>query len=247
MEEKQRLRSPRYPSVSLVEAVEMARKIFAKDGMNSVDRESAVQHLGYSSLNGASATALAALKQYGLVNDSGKGTLRLSDLALDLLEPETEAGRAAAIRTAAFNPDLFASLFERFPGSIPSESNLRAHLLRQQFSNSAVKAVVPAYLATCEYLETAKTFEQNNSLRKTVSEKPEMEGLESQGGSQEPLNASPSPTYGDTSRSNRRMIFDTEEGEVVFTYPDNLSEESVEDIEEWFALVTKRLRRATKQ
>ena len=41
---KQRVRSPRYPAVSLPEAERMVNEVFQKDGMNPVDRESAVQH-----------------------------------------------------------------------------------------------------------------------------------------------------------------------------------------------------------
>lgn len=248
MDEKQRVRSPRHPSISLREAEDAARKIYSKDGMNPVDRESAVQHLGYSSLNGASATALASLKQYGLVTDSGKGMLRLSELALDLLEPESDEGRAVALKTAAFSPDLFAALRERFPDSVPSESNLRAHLIRQQFTVTAVKAVVPAYLETCEYVRSEKAVESVDSVGSS-----EKEGTKSS--AQENALSSDPGTSGVThllapnspKRSNRRMIFDVQEGEVEFTYPENLAADSVDDIEEWFALVVKRLRRSTKQ
>jgi len=247
MTDKQRVRSPRYPSISLREAESFAKKIFLKDGMNAVDRESAVQHMGYSSLNGASATVLASLKQYGLVTDSGKGMLRLSEAALDLLEPESEMGRLNALRTAAFSPDLFASLRERFPDTVPSDSNLRAHLLRQGFTSAAVKSVVPSYLETCEYLTTSNVIEGNDSNGKTDLDSPLADNQEDRATVEAPLTAvSQRLTQIPISSGGRRMIFDTEEGEVVFTYPDNLSEDSVQDIEEWFALVAKRLRRATK-
>lgn len=245
MSENQRTRSPRYPSIALSEAVKMARRIFNEDGMNAVDRESAVKHIGYTTLNGASATALASLKQYGLTSDAGKGMLRLTALALDLLEPESESAHAQAVQAAAFSPDLFAALRERFPEKVPSESNLRAHLLRQGFTNAAVKAVVPAYRETCEYAASADESESHGLPEERVPESLESRREEVR---QMTFNTPPSPSE-HTEQPNapgRRMVFDTEEGEVVFTYPSHLSEESVEDLEEWFALVAKRLRRATK-
>jgi len=249
--QNQRIRSPRYPSSPLQEAVRMARQIYEEDGMNAVDRETAVKHLGYSTMNGASATALASLKQFGLTADAGKGVLRLTDLALDLIEPESEDARREALVLAAYTPDLFASLKERFPEKVPSESNLRAHLVRQNFTPAAVKSIVPAYLATCEYIASVEVSESHG-----IADDPGAESGETPP-SQRPTAmitsevAAPHPApetqaATPTQSGVRRMVFDTEEGEATFTYPSSLSEESVEDLEEWFALVTKRLRRATK-
>ena len=249
---KLRVRSPRYPSFSLTEAETMARRIYNQDGMNAVDRESAVQHLGYSSLNGASATALASLNQYGLTVDAGKGAIRLSNVALDLLEPESEKARADAVRIAAFTPDLFASLREKFPETVPSESNLRAHLVRQQFTSSSLKTVVSAYLETCEYVASVKETERHGHPSTWVSDSSPLQRDEGKMMTNFLQNAAsipplpPIPPVAPAS-TGRRMVFDTEEGEVMFTYPDALSDASVDDLEEWFALVVKRLRRATKQ
>ena len=223
------------------------RKIFNEDGMHPVDRESAVQHIGYSSLNGASATALASLKQYGLTSDAGKGMLQVTSLALDLIEPESDEGRADALRAAAFNPDLFASLNERFPETIPSESNLRAHLLRQEFTSAAVKVVVPAYLETCEYLSQHAVSERSSHSENVVQESSEISSQEQPAMDQNITTPTiTTPTERAVVAGDKRMIFDAIEGEVAFTYPDNLSEDSIEDLEEWFALVAKRLRRAAK-
>lgn len=224
------------------------RKIFDEDGMNPVDRESAVQHIGYSSLNGASATALASLKQYGLTSDAGKGMLQVTSLALDIIEPESDADRADALKAAAFNPDLFASLSERFPETIPSESNLRAHLLRQEFTSAAVKSVVPAYLETCEYLVHHAVSERSSHSDNAVRESPEISSQEQPAMDQNLTTTAPpaASTSHAALTGSKRMIFDAIEGEVAFTYPDNLSEDSIEDLEEWFALVAKRLRRAAK-
>lgn len=238
-----RVRSPRYPSLSLQEAERMAKAIFAKDGMNAVDRESAVQHIGYSSLNGASATALASLKQYGLTEDAGKGMLKLTKLTLDLIEPESERSRSDALLAAAFAPDLFASLREKFPEKVPSQSNLRAYLLRQEFTSAAVKSIVPAYLETCDYVTSPEVSERSGHPEKMVQESNYRTKMEAPN-----MTISPQANEFETDAppAGRRMVFDTEEGEVMFTYPDNLSGESVQDIEEWFALVAKRLRRASK-
>lgn len=225
----------------------MARKIYDRDSTHAIDRESAVQHIGYSSLNGASATVLASLKQFGLTTDTGKGMLRLTDLALDILEPQTDADFRAGLATAAFAPDLFASLRERFPDRAPSESSLRAHLVCQGFTSTAIKSIVPAYLETHEYAASLKEIESHGQppawVQESVSEQRDEAPFMTPNLPSVIPNA-PVPQAMPPA-GTRRMVFDTEEGEAMFTYPDDLSEASVDDLEAWFALVVKRLRRTT--
>jgi hypothetical protein len=84
--------------------------------------------------------------------------------------------------------------------------------------------------------------ESHGNAAKTVPESPDQSKNERKHMVPDvtPLNAT-APAVG------RRMVFDTQEGEAMFTFPENLSEDSVSDLEEWFALVVKRLRRAPKQ
>lgn len=253
---EQKVKVPRYPSVSLRDAERLARMIFDMDGMNAVDRESAVQHMGYSSLNGASVTLLASLKQYGFTVGVGKGTVQLTPLALDVMEPESDEDRVNALFELAFKPEVFSSLRERFPDQVPSESNLRAHLLRQHFSKTAVKAVVPAYLETCEYVTSLKEPESHGEALEDGQEAADTQSVEVS--PMHPTPALPTPPVAHSSVQAqasaathslgvRRMVFDTDEGEAMFTFPDALSSEAVDDLEEWFELVTKRLRRSAKK
>ncbi|MCT8161258.1 hypothetical protein [Pseudoruegeria sp. SHC-113] len=177
-----RQRSPRYPSYAVGDAIDYARKIYNGDGMHPMDREVAVRHLGYTSLNGASATALGGLKQYGLTIDAGKGMVKLTDLALDIIEPVDNESRDKAIQIAAFSPALFHSLRERFPDRAPSPENLRGHLIREGFTKSAVPSVIEAYLATCEYVEKTEELE-SHGIAESSSVNPE-KSSESTGGQQ---------------------------------------------------------------
>lgn len=239
--------------MNLGEAIDLARRIFRNDGMHPLDRESAVQHIGYKTVNGASATALASLKQFGLTADAGTGMLRLTDLALDILEPTSDEAERAALLVAASSPDLFSSLRERFPDKPPSESNLRAHLIRQGFTAAAVKSIIPAYLGTHEFVsnleatgESAQVLEKsdNPTSNLQVEGHPQRGNADQAGATSHLLSAF---AASGASTGMRRMVFDTEEGEAVFTFPDGLSEASIDDLEEWFALVVKRLRRSSKQ
>lgn len=243
---EQRVRSPRYPSISLAEAESLARRLFDGDGMNTVDREVAVEHMGYRSLNGASAQILASLSQYGLVDNTGKGQIKLTPLALDLIIPENAERRADALRQAALTPKLFAELSERFATSIPSESNLRAYLVRQQFQPSALKSVIPAYLATCEYIasEAGQARRMADPSVATSNANARTSDVTAEdGNSAGRVRKVETHAPFEVNVDVKREVFGLEEGEVVMTFPSNMSLESIDEIEAWLSIVTKKLRR----
>src|SRR6185312_10747187 len=104
-------------------------------------KEVIVQHLGYTSLNGAALSALSALDKYGLLERDGE-RYRVAARAIEILHPESSVKKAEAIRAAAFSPALYAELAEEFPDSPPSDENLKAFLIRRGFAPSALTRVI---------------------------------------------------------------------------------------------------------
>lgn len=153
--------SPGYPNFPLPKAVDLVRKIFAEDRRNSIDREVAAQHLGYSGLSGASDKALGSLGHYGLIEKSGKGQIRVSQIAVDILHPESPEGRRQALNLAAFNPTIFGEIRAHFSDGPPSEGALKSWLMREEFLDRAISPVTKAYLETCSYLKQEKAIEKS--------------------------------------------------------------------------------------
>lgn len=143
-----RLRSPRYPSMSLEDAIEHGRTIFDKDRRHPIAREVAASHIGYKSLNGAADSALSSLMQYGILEKVAKGEVRVSQWAVDILHPDNPPQRIAAIQSAARNPALFQALDDRFRDAIPSNETLRSYLTRENFNDRAIGPVIAAYTKT---------------------------------------------------------------------------------------------------
>lgn len=153
-----RSQSPGYPNTSLPKALSQVRAIHAADRRNIIDREVAAKHIGYSGLSGASDKALASLAHYGLLEKAGKGQARVTQLAVDILHPETESNRKKALLEAAYSPAIFSEIRERFDGQ-PSEGALRSWLTRENFLDRAIGPVVSAYMETCRFLEQERAFE----------------------------------------------------------------------------------------
>ncbi|WP_156927175.1 hypothetical protein [Azospirillum halopraeferens] len=145
----QRVRSPRYPSIGLPDALDLLGKVYKKNHTYAVPKEAVIKAMGYSTVNGASATALATLMQYGLMEKAGHD-YRISGVGLSILEPHGADEKPRALRAAAEAPSLFAELLNAYPGPPPGADLLRAYLVRKGFTPAAIPQVIRSFLDTLE-------------------------------------------------------------------------------------------------
>lgn len=158
-----RVRSPGYPSISLPQAIDITKKLHDHNRTNPIDREAAAKDIGYTGLTGQSAKILAGLQHYGLVEKAGKGGVKVSRTAVDIIHPVSQAGRKAALREAAFTPGLFHTLASRFSDGVPSENALRSYLMRENFSSVAITPAVMSFLETYRFLQQEGASESLNA------------------------------------------------------------------------------------
>src|SRR5687767_9283903 len=102
-EEITQTKSPKAPRLTLADAIDAARKLYGEARKSAIKREVAAKPLGFASLNGSALTALATLKQYGLIDQSTAGTVAVSDLAVKILHPVSEQQKSDALRKSALN------------------------------------------------------------------------------------------------------------------------------------------------
>ncbi|RWX76682.1 hypothetical protein EPK99_13465 [Neorhizobium lilium] len=162
------VRSPNYPSMSLPAAIDRIRRIHAAEGKNAIARESIVQLIGFNGLHGASAKALSAIGKYGLLESLGDGEARVSELALQIIAPESDEEKEQALNEAAFKPALFAEIKDKWPNNYPSDENLRSYLIRRGFSSAALDQVIACFRDTVGVLR--KSTSEQRSLVQAVSE-----------------------------------------------------------------------------
>src|SRR5258708_14276015 len=152
---KRRGRSPNYPQLTLSEAIEKVRMGFSVEHFHSTSREVIAKDIGYQGLNGASLTAIAAMRHYDLLQNEGDG-LRISDDAVSLFElPKDDLLRQRALVRVALAPPLFAELFREFGDLLPSEATLRHWLIKRGFMSKAADEVIRIYRENFELADGA--------------------------------------------------------------------------------------------
>lgn len=249
-----RVRSPGYPAISLPQALDITRKLHDHNRTNPIDREAAAKDIGYTGLTGQSAKILSSLQHYGLVDKAGKGGVRVARLAVDILHPVSPAGRKAALREAAFTPDLFHALASHFSDGVPSENSLRSYLMRVNFSSVAITPAVTSFLETYRFLQQEGASESLDATTGTdlvLSASDDLEGdeqMETQqptGREVAPRPAHPAATLG----PNERVVYVEEGGPgqyLKLVASGELDDYLLEAIEDFVKRQRKRLDKAVK-
>lgn len=147
---KSRHKSPNAPAYSLQDCQEDARRIFRIEGQAPLSRESVAEHLGLASHSGPFNRKLSSLRQYGLLDPTGKD-FRVSDIFLRIDQPFDENDRRRALREALGRPAIFQSLLAHYENSgLPSDVNLTNQLLlKYRFTKKNAETVAKAFLESC--------------------------------------------------------------------------------------------------
>lgn len=163
VEPKRRSRSPNYPAIPLPAALDRARILYTAEKGHPTPVDTVLRHWGHRPRSGAGLVAIAALLQFGLADDEGRGAtrrVRLSDLGLRIIRDDRpdSVERDALIREAALRPPIHHELLEQFEGSLPSDENLRYMLkVDRSFTDTGAHAFIKEFRNTIEFAGLAET------------------------------------------------------------------------------------------
>lgn len=237
-------RSPGYPAIGLKEAIAKAKLVYDKDYQNRVPKAVMASHMGYKSLSGASLPVIAALNQFGLTEGRGDET-RVSDVALHLIFGiPGSSERLQAVRDAALGPDLFSELHRRFPEGKASDAAIRSYLLTQKFIPSAADTAIRSYRETIDLLN-----EEENSYNDRNPEAADQVYMDRALGDHVELSEFSQPVgksakVEDVQRPGiRKEVIALDEGDVVITFPADLSVESFGDLKDYLDLFIRKMQR----
>lgn len=241
-----RARSPSYPNFPLSEAVERVEHVFNADRQNPVDRETIATHIGYRGLSGASDKAISTLSQYGLLEKVAKGEMRVTDLAVDILHPESPDAKNRALWQAARHPHLFAQLFDRF-SVVPSSNALQSYLKREGFLERAINPISSAYLETCRLLEQSGAYDFPVPSEDALPESGPVQSTQVRPSPMPEVAATTNPAPSPALRAAADVFNLSGGGQVSMLLPATLSRTEYDDLKDWLDLMARRAERRVSE
>lgn len=147
-------RSPNYPGLDLRKAIEKTQRVYQAHGDRSASRDSIARAMGSSSsTNGRSTVRMGALRAYDfLAGEGDELTLTPRAVLISTLADEPQhPDRVAAIREAAFIPDVFSEMQRRF-GQAPDLDLSYDWLTNGGFTHKGAHRLIRIYRANLDYL-----------------------------------------------------------------------------------------------
>lgn len=210
---KQKERSPAFPFITLDRALERARQFYGEEKRGVAPLSRAVMHWEYSPGSSGGLQTVAALKQYGLLEDvGGSGAsrqLKLSELALRILldQREDATERNAHIRTAALNPPVAQEVMDRWSDGLPSDGTLLHFLIvERKFSESSATSAVKILKENQQLIGVTSKDVQSPKAESTVDLMSQSSVVSSQRVVAEELHRAPARSYGGPSSSHATLL-----------------------------------------
>lgn len=148
-------RSPSFPFISLGKAIDRAASMGTAHRKNPVRLVTLADTWGYAASSSGLQQTAAALKSFGLLEDSGRGEdrkLALSPLALRILYDSRPGAKEQAVREAAIRPRLFREYADLWLRDMPSDSHRLSELeLDRGFTPQAAKLFLRAFDETMSF------------------------------------------------------------------------------------------------
>lgn len=178
-------RSPSFPFISLKKAVERAETLHAAHRREAARLVTVAPTWGFGVKSSGLLQTVAALKQFGLVEDLGSGEdrkIQITDLARRIISDSRPGARDKAVKEAAGLPKLIAEYLPKWVPDRPSDAHCISELhLDRGFTPDAARTFLKIFDETVAFAGLAENLE------------PEEEQV-LQEDDQEPARPTPKPT-----------------------------------------------------
>lgn len=163
-------RSPSFPFIPLRRAVERAQSLYVNHRREPARLAAVAPSWDYSPKSSGLLQTVAALKQFGLVEDLGSGEDRkvaLSKLGVTIVADQRPGAREAALKEAARSSSIIGEYLPKWLPHRPSDAHCVSELhLDRGFTSEAAKAFLRIFDETVAY---AKLDEDAANSPETVS------------------------------------------------------------------------------
>lgn len=252
----------RYPFIPLRKALDRARQLWDKAGEHPVVTKDAFLVWGYNSKSSGGYQTVAALKYYGISQDIGANEsrkLKFTEEGRRYFLDERPEKHQEAHQYFALKPKSFAALWGQWRAKPPAE-NIARTILKLDFgySESAANELLTIYADNLLFADFGGSDTVSRPSPNGADEEAEWDQAQPIGSGSAPqkeaamqelqqAHTAPRSAAHVGTAGSRADICNIPEGEVVLSFPESFSQESLKDIEAWLDFQKARLKRWATQ
>jgi hypothetical protein len=239
----------RFPFINLEKALGRAKELFDADQKGrEMALSAAFAVWEYSEKSSGGFQTVAALKMYGLLRAGDTRKVGLTDAALRYFRDERDEEKNKLAREFALKPKLIAALWSDWRATPPADTIARSHLKTDRGVNDqgsrSLLSIYKENLAFTQLKADDKVPEpseddQDDAQAMTPHAEP---STQSQPG---PYRVGMNIFHDQPPEGMRREVITLDEGDVVITFPDNLTVESFGDLKAHLDLFIGKMKRRT--
>lgn len=252
-------RGPAYPYVDLQGAIDLLQKLYAYTRRGpAVISALAKEAWGWSPTSSTASKAVAALKYFGLIDESpGNGKqIKVSDRGLRiLLDDVTSPERRRALEEAALSPTQYQYCYRKWGADVPPAA--RSTLIFERgFGEGTVQGFLRDYKKSLAFAGLVGAPNEDGDVEgsndtSSVYGATGDEVQSAQQVAQQPMAkqiaSGQFPTAAPAAKEvlgMRQDVFSLAEGPVTIQWPATLSPESLEDFNDWLDILKRKVGRS---
>ena len=239
-------RSPNFPYIGLAKALDRIQVLYGKVKHHEARVADIATDWKLSATSSGTDRNVAALEAFGLVETSGSGQnkkIKISATGMRILEDGRPGVKERLLAEAALRPRVIADYAQTWRGGRPDDTHSLSQLrFEGGFNDEGARLFLRVFDETIRFTQGFQSDKKDETevpeSREEGEEEPENKGEDR---SKERLTKRQEPKPG-----MKEDVFSLKEGDVSLQWPETLSADSYQDLEDWTKLLLRKIKRSVK-
>ena len=237
-------RSPNFPYIGLAKALQRIEVLNAKVKHHETRVADIAADWKLSPTSSGTDRNVAALEAFGLVDTSGSGKnkkIKISPVGLRILDDGRPGVKERLLADAALRPRIIADYAQIWRGGRPDDTHSLSQLkFEGGFNDEGARLFLRVFDETIRFTQGFQSDKNDETevpeSREEGEEEPENKG-EERSKERQPKRQEPKPGM-------KEDVFSLKEGDVSLQWPETLSADSYQDLEDWTKLLLRKIKRS---
>lgn len=240
-------RSPNFPYIGLAKALQRIETLHTKVKHHETRVADIAADWKLSATSSGTDRTVAAIESFGLVETSGAGQnkkIKLSPTGLRILDDGRPGVKERLLSEAALRPRIIAEYAQTWRGGRPDDTHSLSQLkFEGGFNDEGARMFLRVFDETIRFTQGFQSDKKDETEAPEDREDGDGEAenkVEERSDERRTKRQEPKPGM-------KEDVFSLREGDVTLQWPETLSADSYQDLEDWTKLLLRKIKRSVSE